>query len=383
MKHAVLLSLFGVLVFSCGVPPAVPDGGADSGIVDDDAGVVTPVDAGADAGTVDAGEEYAGVIDAGAEDAGLDDAGPGDAGLEDAGSGDAGVPDAGTPDAGVDAGTVSDGGLIDGCPAPSFSAPAFTLRAMAANLTSGNLQSYDPGHGQRIMQGAQPDIVMIQEFNYGSNSATAISDFVSATFDGGFHYQRGNGQIPNGIISRWPLLAQGEWVDPQVSNRGFTWAKVDLPGPNDLWVVSVHLLTANAGTRNSEAQALITRFNQNIPATDYLLLGGDFNTDNRSEACFGTFSSRLHTAGPHPADQDGVEGTNASRSKPYDIVLASPCLARRQTPTVIGTSVYDAGLVLDTQVYTPLSEIAPAQYGDSAASNMQHMGVVKDFLIQP
>jgi hypothetical protein len=37
--------------------------------------------------------------------------------------------------------------------------------------------------------------------------------------------------------------------------------------------------------------------------------------------------------------------------------------------------------VLDSRVYTPLSEIAPVQADDSASTNMQHMGVVRDFRI--
>lgn len=396
MKRVVLVSLLVGLWSSCGAPPAGLDGGqGDGGGEQPDASTVEP-DAGAepDAGEpVDAGE----VVDGGSEpdagerpDSGLsDDAGAPDGGLaEDGGLEplDAGV-DAGF-DAGVrDAGAPWDGGFTNGCPSPTFSEPAFRLRAMAANLTSGNGQSYDPGHGQRIMQGAAPDIVMLQEFNYGWNTTEAntpatIAGFVSATF-GDFAYQRGFGQIPNGVISRWPILEQGEWPDPEVGNRGFTWAHVDLPGPHDLWVVSVHLLTSSSSARNREAQALISRFNANIPSTDYLLLGGDFNTTTRSEACFSTFSPRLVTAGPHPADQRGNEDTNANRDKPYDIVLASPCLQRRQTATIIGSSVYDAGLVIDTTVYTPLTELAPAQFGDSSASNMQHMGVVKDFIIQP
>ena len=165
--------------------------------------------------------------------------------------------------------------------------------------------------------------------------------------------------------------------------RAFTWARIDIPGPNDLWVVSVHLLTANASTRNSEAVALVSRFAANVPSDDYLLLGGDFNTDNRGESAFTTFSSRFVVTGPYPADQKGNGGTNSSRSKPYDNVLASPCLDRLQGAVRVGASVYPSGLVIDTTVYTPLTELAPAQFGDSNASNMQHMGVVRDFFIQP
>ncbi len=365
MKPVVLLSVLLLLGWSCGQAPVeVPDAGApDGGVGSDDAGFLPADDAGLNA-------------DAGGDDAGSEDAGVPDAGGPDAGPFDAGVPDAGRPDAGP----PRDAGV---CPIPSGAGDVFRVRAMAANLTSGNLQSYDPGHGARILQGADPDIVMLQEFNYGSNSAADISGFVSQTFDGGFSYLRGAGQIPNGVISRWPIVDRGEWADPQVGNRAFTWARIDIPGPNDLWVVSVHLLTANASTRNSEAVALVSRFAANVPSDDYLLLGGDFNTDNRGESAFTTFSSRFVVTGPYPADQKGNGGTNSSRSKPYDNVLASPCLDRLQGAVRVGASVYPSGLVIDTTVYTPLTELAPAQFGDSNASNMQHMGVVRDFFIQP
>ena len=376
MRFAVLA--FVLVALGCGPPVSVVDAGQPDAAVTD-AG--PQVDGGTDAGPEDAGED-GGAADAGG-DAGAGDDGGLDAGAPDAGGQDAG-PDAGPADGGTDAGF--DAGAPDGgfaCPVPSGVGPAFRLRAMAANLTSGNLQSYDPGHGARIMQGADPDIVMIQEFNYGTNTVAELNDFVSATFGGEFSWQRGAGMIPNGVISRWPFLSQGEWVDPSVNNRAFTWARVDLPGPNELWVVSVHLLTSGAGARNTEAAALVGRFQANIPPGDYLLVGGDFNTDTRAEVCFTTLAPRLIVTGPYPADQNANDATNTTRTKPYDHVLASPCLSALRTATVIGASVYDAGLVVDTRVYTPLSEITPALLSDSAATAMQHMAVVKDFLIQP
>lgn len=348
-----------VLGFSCGDPAVRPDGGPDSG-------------PGAQA---DAGEPAG---DASVPDAGAFDAGPAD------GGDDAGAPDSGLPDAGpVDAGAW-DGGYDDaGCLLPDFSGPPFALRAVAANLSSGNLQSYDPGHGQRILQGLRPDIVMIQEFNYGTNSVADVSAFVAATFDGGYSYVRGVGQIPNGVISRWPIVASGEWVDPQVGNRRFTWAKVDLPGPRDVWVVSLHLLTSTAGERNLEAQALVGDLATGVPAGDFLLVGGDFNTDTRTEAALSTLSSRVVTAAPHPADQQGRDGTNSARSKPYDWVLGSRCLLRAQVPVGVGAASFPAGLVVDTRAYTPIADLAPALSTDSAAPSMQHMAVVKDFALQP
>ena len=105
--------------------------------------------------------------------------------------------------------------------------------------------------------------------------------------------------------------------------------------------------------------------------------------ETRSEAVFTTFSSRFNVAAPYPGDQQNNGNTTADRSKPYDHVLASHCLAALQVPTVIGSNQFDAGLVVDTRVYTPISDLSPAVATDSAATAMQHMGVVKDFLIQP
>ncbi|WP_233582756.1 endonuclease/exonuclease/phosphatase family protein [Corallococcus sp. CA053C] len=321
-----------------------------------DAGPFDSVDAGS---TVDAGSE----VDAGSS---IDAGSEADAGSEV----DAGSPvDAGTPDAGSD----SDAGYTQ-------------LRIMAANITSGNLQSYDPGHGLRLMQGVKPDVVLIQEFNYKSNSVADIRDMVDTTFGTDFSYYReGGAQIPNGIISRFPIIESGEWKDPKVSNRDFAWARIDIPGPHDLWAVSVHLLTSNGTDRNAEAGSLVTfikgKFSQDgVPASDYLTIGGDFNTDTRSESCLTTFKQVVTTVGPHPVDKNGKDGTNAGRTKPYDHVLVDDDLYQYRVPTVIGASSFANGLVLDSRVYTPISEISPAQSSDSSASNMQHMGVVKTFL---
>jgi endonuclease/exonuclease/phosphatase family metal-dependent hydrolase len=256
------------------------------------------------------------------------------------------------------------------------------LRLMAANTTSGTLQSYDPGHGTRIFQGTRPDVVLIQEFNYGDNSASAIRGFVDTTFGSTFHYYREDAaQIPNGVISRWPIVAAGEWDDPYVSNRDFAWARIDIPGAKDLWVVSVHLLTSDATTRNNEATNLVSRIKANIPTSDYLVIGGDFNTDSRTESAFSTFSQVVTTSGPYPADRNGNTNTNAGRTKPYDHVLVDADLRAYQTATVIGSSSFAAGLVADTRVYSPISEISPALSSDSGATNMQHQAIIKDFLI--
>jgi endonuclease/exonuclease/phosphatase family metal-dependent hydrolase len=256
------------------------------------------------------------------------------------------------------------------------------VRLMAANITSGNYQTYDPGHGTRIFQGTDPDVVLIQEFNAGDNSPAALRAFVDTAFGPGFSYWREAGaQIPNGVVSRYPIRAAGEWDDPRVTNRDFAWARIDVPGPKDLWVVSVHLLTASASERNLEAQSLVSFIKQHVPAGDLLAVGGDLNTDTRSESCFTTLAQVVGTAGPHPADRNGNGNTNASRAKPYDHVLVDADLKAYQTPVVIGASTFSNGLVVDTRVYSPLAELSPALSADSGATNMQHMAVVKDFLL--
>ncbi|WP_224368828.1 lamin tail domain-containing protein [Hyalangium versicolor] len=261
-------------------------------------------------------------------------------------------------------------------------AASTAVRLMAANITSGNGQSYDPGEGIRIFKGFKPDVVMIQEFNYGDNSASAIRSFVDSAFGTSFYYYReGGAQIPNGIISRWPIIASGEWDDTQVDNRDFAWARIDVPGSKDLWVVSVHLLTSSSSVRNTEATNLSNFIKANVPTGDYLAIGGDFNSDTRSEALFTAFSSVVTTTSPYPADRNGNNNTNAARAKPYDHVLVDSDLRQYQVATVIGGSSFAGGVVADTRVYSPISEISPALAADSGATNMQHMGVIKDFLI--
>ena len=160
-----------------------------------------------------------------------------------------------------------------------------SLRIMAANTTSGNRQSYDPGEGTRIFQGLQPDVVLIQEFNFGDNSEGAIANYVESTFGPDFDYYREDGaQIPNGVISRYPIIESGEWNDSQVSNRDFAWARIDIPGDRDLWAVSVHFLTRSGSVRNTQANAVLRLVRENIPEEDYLVIGGDFNTHNSGES---------------------------------------------------------------------------------------------------
>lgn len=289
------------------------------------------------------------------------------------------------PDQNVDD-QSSDKNLFDQTPADAsvdtYFDP-FELRIMAANLTSGNGQDYDPGHGQRIIKAFAPDIVLIQEFSYESSSDFEIETFISDTLGSGYDYVRENSSLPNGVISRYPIIDSGEWDDPEATNRDFVWARIDIPGKRDLWAISVHLLTKSSSARTDEAQALFKYIEANIPKTDFIVLGGDFNTDSRSEGCFSALRPRFIVTSPYPVDQDGNGNTNASRNAPYDWVLASPELNNYQVDLVIGANTFPDGLVFDSRIYTPLEDLPPVLIDDSDASQMQHMAVIKHYRITP
>ncbi|PAW70696.1 MAG: hypothetical protein B9S38_07405 [Verrucomicrobiia bacterium Tous-C4TDCM] len=263
------------------------------------------------------------------------------------------------------------------------------VRIMAANISSGTNQSYDGGEGSRIFDGLNPDIALVQEMNVGSNSVTNYNSWVSTNFGAGYTYFVETGKnIPNGIVTRYPILEADVWNDPEISDREFVWARIDLPGDKNLLAVSVHFKASSGGTnetrRNNQAVALNGFIAGEVEATDYLVIGGDFNTYSRNssvEPCLGTLSSRVVVASPWPADQAGNTNTNASQSSPYDWVMPGPSLAALATPLVIGPNTHINGLVFDSRDYTPLSAVAPVLSGDSGATGMQHMAVMRAFLI--
>src|SRR4029079_15990474 len=109
-------------------------------------------------------------------------------------------------------------------------------------------------------------------------------------------------------------------------------------------------------------------------------VAGDFNVDSRSQAAMTTFKTFL-SDGPIPTDAQsgGDPDTNEPRNKPYDYVLPSFSFTNLLTASVFPSHSFSNGLVFDSRVYTPLSDVAPVQFGDS--SNAQHMAVLKDFNI--
>ncbi len=262
------------------------------------------------------------------------------------------------------------------------------VRMMTGNITSGNRQSYDEGHGARIFQAFKPDVALIQEFNFGDNSPRAIRQFVDMAFGHEYEYVREelkiSGAIPNGIVSRFRILDAGVIDDPTMPNRNLSWAKLDVPGPHKLWVFSVHFSHGSATARSTAAQEIVKFIDSKIPDTDYVALGGDLNTTNRQEGCIRVLAKEL-TDARVPKDQDGRDGTNTSRSKPYDLLLPSPNLNKYHRAVEVKDGMksitFPDGLVFDSRTFKPLSAVKPVQAGDSGSKNMQHMAVIKDFLL--
>jgi len=120
---------------------------------------------------------------------------------------------------------------------------------------------------------------------------------------------------------------------------------------------------------------------QHVPAGALLVLGGDFNSDSRTEGCVDKLRERFTIAAPYPADQGGNDNTNAFRNKPYDWVVASAELDAMEVPLLVGQHSFPDGLVFDSRVYQPLAEVPPVQEGDSGADQMQHMAVIRQFSV--
>lgn len=245
----------------------------------------------------------------------------------------------------------------------------------SANLSDNTSQAYeDPGI--RILQALHPDIVAIQEFNYKAGTS---QDLVRRLFGPGFHFARekGGARLPNGILSRWPILASGQWEDPYVGNRSFAWATLDIPGPKPLHVVSVHLVQNHAERRGPEARHLLQLIRKTFPEDDYVVLCGDLNINSRESEALAELTAWFDDSA-QPADQEGNKNTNAGRSRPYDFVLPNPALAKHHVPTTLGGKKFPAGLVFDTRLWSPPPP--PAEWEDSSR-NLQHLPVLKTFRI--
>ena len=251
---------------------------------------------------------------------------------------------------------------------------ADSLTLASANLTSGGGQTYETP-GRRILRSLMPDVIAIQEFRVSSGSRRA---FVDEVFGTNYHFVVEAGvTLPGGIVSRWPILDWGIWPDPVVGNRNFVWATIDLPNGQPLHVAGVHFLASgSAADRNQQAQNLASQIQAHFNPSDFIVVAGDLNTQNRSEQALITLGQIVSDA-RQPADQNTNPNTNRGRNRPYDFVLPNPSLEEHHIPLRIGTHTFTQGLVFDTRLWSDPPH--PSLPSDSDATDMQHMAVLKTF----
>ncbi|MDR0966240.1 MAG: hypothetical protein LBM75_07055 [Myxococcales bacterium] len=292
---------------------------------------------------------------------------------------------------GIGCGEAYDGcGSFLSCGQACVSGEATAIRLLSGNLTSGNYQSYDQGHGIRIFQGLTPHVALVQEFKFGGNAEHARRALVEQAFGSRFFHTAEpmltSGTLPNAIVSYFPIKSSGLIQDDNVGDtRDHVWARIDIPGSRDLWVIGVHLSTT-ANKRAASAEDLSEEIaTLGIPAGDFLVIGGDFNTKKRTDQALVRLSDwvTIDTQSTCPIDQQGNDGTNANRDHPYDALYGNEAIGALQIPVDIpgAASLSARGLVFDSRVFTPLTAVAPVKKNDSGADQMQHMAVIKDFAI--
>ena len=250
-----------------------------------------------------------------------------------------------------------------------------TFTIATANLSDNTSQAYGAA-GIRILQALQPDVLAIQEYNYKLGTSKDLAQRLFGP-DSHFAREKGGARLPNGVMSRYPIVAFGQWEDPYVGNRSFFWATVQIPGPKPLHVVSVHLVQNHSERRLPEARHLLELIRKQFPEGDYVALCGDFNVATRDSAALAALTNWFDDSA-QPVDQAGNKNTNASRNRPYDYVLPNPALAPYHAPTVLAGQTFSAGLVFDSRLWNPLPP--PAEWEDTAR-DLQHLPVMKTFQI--
>ncbi|HQN73334.1 MAG TPA: endonuclease, partial [bacterium] len=230
--------------------------------------------------------------------------------------------------------------------------------------------------------------------NYKSNSDANYKEFSQAILGTNYYAVDSSGfDIPNGIVSKWPITSSGYWDDPTLSNRELMWGIIDIPGPVDIFAISVHLHTDPASDQIEASLVIVDAVKTHRlahPGEYYYVVGGDFNgTSSVSTNGFGK-DSTFYVSAPHPVDDEGTIYTNANRDKHYDFVLGDYTMHGFQIPVVYNSVInsskktYTNGLVFDTRTFSQseLDEYFPdALTSDSGASSMQHMAIVKDYFI--
>ena len=255
---------------------------------------------------------------------------------------------------------------------------------VSANLVSGTVTigdqtAYDDA-GQHLLRALAPDIVAIQEWVVTNSFAQFVTDNFGSDFYWVTDGTTGQYAMPNGIISRWPIVETHVW-DDAVGYRQHIHAKIKLPGTKNLNLVSVHLKSGDTTTdidaRILGARNLTNAIEQaNFSASDYLLIAGDLNTTNRSATELSILTSIVSDA-HKPTDKAGSENTNPSKARPYDYVLPDSALEIQYVGMNYNGTSFPDGMIFDTREWG--DHQYPALGSDSEAANLTHAPVMKVF----
>jgi len=286
--------------------------------------------------------------------------------------------------------------------------PGEELRIVTFNVSV--LGSNAPIQTERIFQGIDSDVALLQEWNVNQAGGETHRDYVDDAFGPEFYYylgycQPGSYYQPNGIVSRWEFQTTGGWPDTSGVNKpDFAWAIIDIPGDVDMGVVSVHLkagdTTEDKEQRIEEAQLIKDYIESSLvfnPSSNYIVVGGDLNVVSEAEWCMNTFATFLDPLTYRPRDSEGDKDTNKNRTRPYDWIMPNDILDAFHDAVIIGTEDYSypSGLVFDSHVFsrwsdtttapasTPLWNLPPVLYGDTHSIYTDHCPVVKDYDILP
>ena len=266
------------------------------------------------------------------------------------------------------------------------------LKMMSWNVSKVN--TYAGYETERIIQGLEPDIALLQEWIVDTGEFTDTDDWVDQSFGTGFDYYRGSGIegafcMKNGIVSRWEITSSGSWTDNYVSQRYYDWAEITLPGGAILQVVSIHLHSSDEPTRILEIKELIGYIEANFSNSHYLVIGGDFNTSTRSSEPIPTLLDDANWTGScwvtisdgTPQDKNGDSDTNVNRGSNYDWLIPNTLLGNEIMSLNLGGDgdPYTGGIVFDSRVFTPLSAVSPILYGDTANGDQDHCPAMKSY----
>ncbi|MDR0993179.1 MAG: choice-of-anchor D domain-containing protein [Verrucomicrobiota bacterium] len=239
--------------------------------------------------------------------------------------------------------------------------------------------------GRRMLATLRPDVAVLQDWVLMEGTDAA---FVQETFGSGYAFGKGSGRSPNGVVSRWPVSAQGSWTNTAEPESYFYWARLDLPDSqrsNDLVVVSANLAAgaSQAATREAQARALTNFIAQAYAAgtfqeSDYLVVAGALNLEDRNETALAVLGTVVSDASK-PTDLDGNTQTSVDGTAPVDFVLPNMLLERQFEALVYRDRIYQTGMIFDTREWGdhPL----PALAADSSADGVRGRPILKIFAL--